>query len=122
MRCSVSPRIEAAGASSAAPEEAPTAAHRAITRTARVTARSISLRRLVPERVIDLDMTPEEDAYHALCSYTLARRDAEFIHQHVVDAYMAQRADERTKPIALTFALVGLYLTVADLLRRHGIV
>ncbi len=32
------------------------------------------------------------------------------MHQHVVDAYAAQRADERTKPIGLTFALVGLYL------------
>jgi len=34
------------------------------------------------------------------------------MHQHVVDAYAAQRADEHTKPIGLTFALVGLYLHV----------
>lgn len=58
------------------------------------------------------DMTPERDAYDAVCAYTLARRDAEFIHQHVVDACTAQRADHKTKPIALTFALVGLYLLV----------
>jgi hypothetical protein len=36
----------------------------------------------------------------------------EFIHQHVVDAWTAQHADEKTKPIGLTFALVGLYLHV----------
>ena len=52
------------------------------------------------------------DAYHALCAYTWTRGDPGFIHQHVVDAFAAQCADERTKPIALTFALVGLYLSV----------
>jgi hypothetical protein len=35
----------------------------------------------------------EEDAYHELCAYTLQRGDAAFIHQHVVDAFAAQRAD-----------------------------
>lgn len=54
-------------------------------------------------------MTPE-DAYHELCGYTLTLRDPEFIHQHVVDAYTAQTADAHTKPIKLTFALVGLHL------------
>jgi hypothetical protein len=54
----------------------------------------------------------EQEAYDALCADTLARRDAEFIHQHVVDAYMAQHADERTKAIGLTFALAGLYLHI----------
>lgn len=53
-----------------------------------------------------------EDAYHELCAYSLGRRDPEFIHQLVVDAFGAQHADERTKPIGLTFALVGLYLAV----------
>jgi hypothetical protein len=38
--------------------------------------------------------------------------DPAFVHQHVVDAFAAQEADDRTKPIALTFALVGLYLRV----------
>jgi hypothetical protein len=53
-----------------------------------------------------------QDAYDALCCYTLEHGDLSFIHQHVVDAFAAQRADERTKPIAVTFALVGLYLHV----------
>jgi hypothetical protein len=63
-------------------------------------------------------MTAERTAYDALCAYTLARGDAEFIHQHVVDAFVAQRANDNTKPIALTFALVGLYLVVER--RRSG--
>lgn len=54
----------------------------------------------------------EQDAYDELQSYTLSHGDLEFIHQHVVDAGIAQHADERTKPIAITFALVGLYLHV----------
>lgn len=54
----------------------------------------------------------EADALDALSGYTLALKDATFIHQHVVDAYAAQRADERTKPIKITFALVGLYLMI----------
>ena len=54
----------------------------------------------------------EEDAYNSLCAYTLAHGDAAFIHQHVVDAFAAQHADERSKPIKITFALVGLYLLV----------
>jgi len=57
-------------------------------------------------------MTAMQDAYDALCAYTLARGDAEFIHQHVVDAFTAQHATDSTKPIGLTFALVGLYLVV----------
>jgi hypothetical protein len=51
-------------------------------------------------------------AYDELQAYTLGHGDPAFIHQHVVDAGAAQRADERTKPIGLTFALVGLYLHV----------
>jgi hypothetical protein len=53
-----------------------------------------------------------EDAYDELCCYTLTHHDPSFIHQHVVDAFSAQHADEQTKPIKLTFALVGLYLHV----------
>jgi hypothetical protein len=52
----------------------------------------------------------ERADYDELCFYTLAHRDSSFIHQHVVDAYAAQHADENTKPIGLTFALIGLYL------------
>jgi hypothetical protein len=57
-------------------------------------------------------MTTEPDAYDALCAYTLSRGDREFIHQHVVDAFAAQSADGRSKPIGVTFALVGLFLLV----------
>lgn len=52
----------------------------------------------------------EQAAYDELQCYTLARGDETFIHQHVVDAWAAQRADSCTKPIGLTFALAGLYL------------
>jgi hypothetical protein len=54
----------------------------------------------------------EQEAYERLCGYTLMRGRTEFIHQLVVDAFAVQRADERTPPIRLTFALVGLYLAV----------
>jgi hypothetical protein len=57
-------------------------------------------------------MNSDGEAYNELCCYTLAHRDPSFIHQHVVDAYAAQTADERTKPIKLAFALIGLYLHV----------
>jgi hypothetical protein len=56
-------------------------------------------------------MTPgEQEAYHELQCYTLTHGDPAFIHQYVVDAWMAQHADAGTKPIGITFALVGLYL------------
>jgi hypothetical protein len=55
-------------------------------------------------------MPPPNEIYDALCCYTLERGDASFIHQHVVDAFTAQHADEHTKPIGLAFALIGLYL------------
>jgi hypothetical protein len=54
----------------------------------------------------------ELDAYHELSAYSLTHGDAEFIHQHVVDAFGAQRATANSKPIGVTFALVGLYLHV----------
>lgn len=57
-------------------------------------------------------MTTEREAYHALCAYGLSRGDPEFVHQHVVDAFAAQSADERSKPIGVVFALVGLFLFV----------
>ena len=59
-------------------------------------------------------MASEQEAYNELCCYTLAHCDPSFIHQHVVDAFAAQNANERTKPIGLTFALVGLYLHVEE--------
>ncbi len=54
----------------------------------------------------------EEDAFYELSCYTTARADPQFIHQYVVDAFAAQYASETTKPITLTFALVGLYLHI----------
>ncbi len=50
--------------------------------------------------------------YNELAFYTLAHPGAEFIHQHVVDAFAAQNANENTKWITIYFALVGLYLFV----------
>jgi hypothetical protein len=58
------------------------------------------------------DYEAELRQYHELRAYSLAHRDPNFLHQHVVDAFAAQCANERTKPITLTFALVGLYLHV----------
>lgn len=51
-----------------------------------------------------------DDLYNELAYYTLSHPDPAFIHQLVVDAYGAQHADESTKPIALVFSLIGLYL------------
>lgn len=50
------------------------------------------------------------DAYNELSYYTIAHQDPAFIHQHIVDAFAAQYADEETKPIKLAFGLMGLYL------------
>jgi Family of unknown function (DUF5946) len=55
-------------------------------------------------------MHPDDELYNQLAFYTLAHPDPAFIHQLVVDAYTAQHADENTKPIAVIFALIGLYL------------
>jgi hypothetical protein len=48
--------------------------------------------------------------FYDLSYYTLSLRDSFFIHQLAVDAYAAQHSGERVKPIATTFALVGLFL------------
>jgi hypothetical protein len=53
-----------------------------------------------------------DQSYHQLDCYTLTHGDAEFVHQHVVNAYAAQMADANTKPLKLAFALIGLYLHV----------
>lgn len=53
--------------------------------------------------------TPQE-LYYDLSYFTLSLDDSEFIHQHIVDAFTAQQATEKTKPITITFALAGLYL------------
>ena len=52
----------------------------------------------------------QEQLFHKLTYYTISQADPTFNHQHAVDAFAAQRANENTKPITITFALVGLYL------------
>ncbi len=51
-----------------------------------------------------------QEKYNELSYYTPSHTDPIFIHQHIVDAFGAQTADKNTKPIAITFALIGLYL------------
>jgi hypothetical protein len=55
-------------------------------------------------------ISPSDDAYHELCAYTLTHDSRRFIHQHVIDAYGAQGADDESKPVRLMFSLAGLYL------------
>ena len=55
-------------------------------------------------------MPRNDELYNELALYTLSHPDPAFIHQLVVDAYAAQNADESSKPIALVFSLIGLYL------------
>ena len=55
-------------------------------------------------------MTTMREAYDEVYAYSMGRRG--FILQHVVDAWAAQNADEKTKPIGIVFALAGLYLRV----------
>jgi len=57
-------------------------------------------------------MNKREEQYNELSFYTLSHQDSSFIHQHIVDAQIAQIADEKTKAISITFSLVGLYLYV----------
>jgi hypothetical protein len=57
-------------------------------------------------------MASDQDLYNELAFYTLSHPSQAFIHQHAVDAFAAQHADERSKPIATVFALIGLYLHI----------
>ncbi|HEX6533451.1 MAG TPA: DUF5946 family protein [Gemmatimonadaceae bacterium] len=57
-------------------------------------------------------MDTTEHLHLTLWAYTLEHRGPDFVHQHAVDAFGAQHADAHTRPIELTFALVGLYLHV----------
>ena len=52
----------------------------------------------------------DQEKFYELSYYTLAHPDPAFIHQHVVDAFAAQTANEHSKPIAIAFALMGLCL------------
>jgi hypothetical protein len=49
-----------------------------------------------------------QKAYDDVYVYTMGRPG--FILQHVVDAHTAQKVTKDSKPIAIVFALVGLYL------------
>lgn len=51
----------------------------------------------------------DRELYNELQYYTLSHPDPDFIHQHAVNAFAAQTADENTRPITLIFALEGLY-------------
>lgn len=55
-------------------------------------------------------MPSDQDLYLELALYTLELRDPEFIHQHIVDAFAVQHAGPASKPVAIVFGLIGLYL------------
>ena len=52
------------------------------------------------------------ETYYELTYWTLAQNDGRFIHQHSVDAYEAQHAGGKARPITAVFGLIGLYLTL----------
>ncbi len=58
--------------------------------------------------------SPEcQELFHELSFYTLAHpKPSFFIHQYAVDAYAAQHAGPKTKPITVAFALTGLHLFI----------
>jgi hypothetical protein len=51
-------------------------------------------------------------SFSDLSCYSVAKQDAGFIHQHVVDAYAAQHASGTTRNITVAFGLIGLYLAL----------
>jgi hypothetical protein len=53
-----------------------------------------------------------QELFDELSFYTLAHGSPRFIHQHAVDAFAVQMADESTKTIKIFFGLMGLYLFV----------
>jgi hypothetical protein len=57
-----------------------------------------------------VQMDSMREAYDELYVYTMGLDRTSFILQHVVDAFAAQTASAESKPIGVTFALVGLYL------------
>ncbi len=52
------------------------------------------------------------ETYYELTYWTLVQQGGRFIHQHAVDAYEAQHAGERTRPITAVFGLIGLCLAL----------
>ncbi|MGA8531120.1 MAG: DUF5946 family protein [Acidobacteriaceae bacterium] len=59
---------------------------------------------------ITTEAHPDQALFDELSFYTLARPRSEFIHQLAIDTFTAQHATASTKPIAVVFALLGLYL------------
>jgi hypothetical protein len=55
-------------------------------------------------------MPSDQELFDNLSFYTLAHGDPAFIHENSADAWRAQQADETTKPMAVIFAVMGLYL------------
>ena len=51
-----------------------------------------------------MDLKKTKKAYEELSYYTFTHKDSSFIHQHIVDAFAAQNADNDTKPITIVFA------------------
>lgn len=58
-------------------------------------------------------------AYDNLYFYTMGR--PRFILQHVVDAFAVQTASADTKPIAVVFGLIGLYLHLEKQFSGHQV-
>jgi hypothetical protein len=52
------------------------------------------------------------ETYYELTYWTLTQQDSRFIHQHAVDAYEAQHAGGKTRPVTAVFGLIGLYLAL----------
>src|SRR5215469_11381992 len=61
-------------------------------------------------RVDSFDVDALRAAYDEVYVYTMGRPG--FILQHVVDAFAVQTANVDSKPIAVVFGLIGLYLRV----------
>ncbi|HVT98820.1 MAG TPA: DUF5946 family protein [Acidobacteriaceae bacterium] len=57
-------------------------------------------------------MPSEQELFDELSFYTLAHGDPAFIHENAADAWRAQQANETTKPMAVVFAVMGLYLYI----------
>jgi Family of unknown function (DUF5946) len=55
-------------------------------------------------------MPTEQELFDELSFYTLAHPNPAFIHENSADAWRAQHVDETTKPMAVIFAVMGLYL------------
>lgn len=57
-------------------------------------------------------MASSQKLFDELSYYTLAQPRSSFIHQIAIDTFTAQRADATTRPMAVVFAVAGLYLHV----------